>query len=333
MSTTMVATAVEYDASAAMMARMNAEFLSNSSSHKSLRKVLNVDFSHSEESKSYNKTPIIVGHRGSMYEELENTRAGFIKTAQFGADAAELDVFLLKCGTLIVFHGGGTDENPGDLLDYCGRPGNILDLTYEEALQLKFNPQHVGFACPVDMIERGRIPTLEEVLIDAKKTGLHITIELKGEGTVEPSLEVVERLDMVDQCSFSSFEHSRIALLRKLRPDKTKYRTGALFDICPVDMLQRAQAAGATEIHLRYDTVTPEIIQSIHDAGFGSMVWFRGVAGMVENCREKYWDVGNEDESMYDALLRTGVQKMCVNKPDVLFGLREKLRFVQYILD
>ncbi|KAL3935361.1 MAG: hypothetical protein SGBAC_009105 [Bacillariaceae sp.] len=296
---------------------------------KSFLKQLHVDVPHGggEDTASahYNKTPIIVGHRGSLYQELENTRAGFIRTAQIGADAAELDVFLLKCGTLVVFHGGGTDENPGDLLDYCGRPGNILDLTYKEALELKFNPEYDEFGCSSDATLRGSIPTLEEVLLDAKKTGLHIKIELKGQETVEPSLEVVERLDMVDQCSFSCFDHSRIALLRKLRPDKTRYHTGALFDNRPEDMLERAEAAGATEIHLRYDTATPEVIQSIHDAGFGSMIWMRGPIGMKRDCLEKYWDVGNEDEGMYDALLRTGVQKMCVNKPDVLLGLRVKL--------
>ncbi|CAJ1948949.1 unnamed protein product [Cylindrotheca closterium] len=278
-----------------------------------------------EDINRFNKTPIIVGHRGSVFKELENTRAGFIKTAELGAEAAELDVFLLKCGTLVVFHGGGTDQNPGDLLDYCGRPGNILDLTYEEALQLKFNPKHEEFGCPADATLRGRIPTLEEVLLDAKKTGLYIKIELKGEGTVEPSLEVVERLDMLDQCSFASFDHSRIAHLRKLRPDKTKYHTGALFNDRPDNILERAQAAGATEIHLRYDTITPEIIQAIHKAGYGSMAWMRGPIGMKSDCLEKYWDVGNEDETMYSALLRTGVQQMCVNQPDVLVQLREKL--------
>ena len=117
----------------------------------------------------YNRRPYIVGHRGSLYQELENTRASFIKTAEVGADAAELDVFLLKCGTLVVFHGGGTDENPGDLTDYCGRPGNILDLTYEEARQLRFNPDHEEFGCSTDATLRGTIPTLEEVLTDAKK--------------------------------------------------------------------------------------------------------------------------------------------------------------------
>lgn len=61
---------------------------------------------------------------------MENTREGFRTCAAMGCDAVELDVFLLKCGSLIVFHGGGADENPGDLLDYCGREGSILDLTY-----------------------------------------------------------------------------------------------------------------------------------------------------------------------------------------------------------
>ena len=55
------------------------------------------------------------------------------------------------------------------------------------------------------------------------------------------------------------------------------------------------------------------------------MAWFRGPIGMANDCMERFLDVGNEDESMYDALLRTGVQQMCVNKPDVLLGLREKL--------
>jgi glycerophosphoryl diester phosphodiesterase len=235
-----------------------------------------------------------------------------------GTDAVELDVFLLKCGTLVVFHGG-------DMLDYCGRQGDFSDLTYEQALELQFNPNFAEFVCPSDITSKVKIPTLEQVLMDAKKSGLHVKIEFKGEGPEEPSLEVVERLDMIEQCSFSSFDLSRLAHLRRLRPDRNVYKTGALFDDIPQDYLQQAEQAGATEIHLRYDTCTPQIIFAIHEAGFGSMAWFRGPIGMTKDCLEKYWDVGNEDESMYDALLRTGVQQMCINKPDVLIGLRKKL--------
>ena len=49
----------------------------------------------------------VIGHRGSPFKYLENTSLGFINAAQVGADGVELDVFLLKCGTLVVFHGSG----------------------------------------------------------------------------------------------------------------------------------------------------------------------------------------------------------------------------------
>ena len=270
-----------------------------------------------------------MGHRGAVYQELENTREGFRKCADLGCDAVELDVFLLKCGTLIVFHGGGTDEDPGDLWDYCGRKGNILDLTYEEAKQLTFNPEYAEFPCPANRIVAASIPTLEEVLLDAKESGLNIKIEMKGPGTVEPTLEVVDRLNMVNQCSFSSFDLDRIALLRTLRPQKDSdgeyiYKTGALFNGLPSTFIEQAVAVGASEIHLRYDVCTPQVVEMIHEAGFGSMAWFRGPIGMASDSMEKYWDVGNEDESMYEVVLRSGVQQMCVNKPDVLIGMKQQ---------
>lgn len=272
-----------------------------------------------------NRRPWIVGHRGCLYEELENTRQGFQKTFEMGADAVELDVFLLKCGTLIVFHGGGTDENPGHLLDYCNVNKGILDLTYEEALELTFNPKYAEFGCTSEKTLAGWIPTLEEVLVDAKESGLHVKVELKGPETVVPTLEAVERLEMASQVSYASFDHDRIAHLRKLRPDKTMYPTGALFNDLPHDFLDQAERAGATEIHLRYDTCHKNIISRIHNAGYGSMAWFRGPIGMANDCQDRFWDVGNEDESMYEAMLRTGVQQMCINRPDVLAQLRQKL--------
>lgn len=268
----------------------------------------------------------VVGHRGALYDALENTRESFNHCAEIGCDAVELDVFLLKCGTVIVFHGGGTDENPGDLIDYCGRPGSILDMTYEECKSLSFNSNYEEFPCPTSFIQHGKIPTLEEVLLDAKASPnkMNVKIELKGPGTVQPVLDIVERLDMVGQCQYSSFDLDRLAELRALRPQNDVYKTGALFDDLPSDYLEQSQSAGATEVHLRYDTCTSNVVSDIHKAGFGSMVWMRGPIGMSYDTMEKFWDVGNEDETMYDALLRTGVQQLCINKPEVLMVVLDK---------
>lgn len=74
----------------------------------------------------HTKYPIeVIGHRGSLYTALENTSLSFLHAFQAGADGVELDVFLLKCGTLVVFHGSGGDEKPGLLDQYCAVEGSM----------------------------------------------------------------------------------------------------------------------------------------------------------------------------------------------------------------
>lgn len=210
---------------------------------------------------------------------------------------------------------------------------SILDLTYEQARNLRFNKGHLEFGCGPDFIEdlehECYIPTLEEVLHDAKETGVTVKCELKGPATEEPVLELVEKLNMVDRVHFSSFNHSRIKRIRELRPERNKdgshrYKTGALFNECPENFLDLAMEAGASEVHLKYSTCTPDKVDRIHNAGLDSMIWMRGPIGMMHDVSTLFHDVGNEDESMYMAIMRTGVRKMCVNRPDVLHNLLSK---------
>jgi len=293
-------------------------------SDKSLAKALNIT---TENIESINK-PNVIGHRGAVYHEPENTLEGFKRCAEFGC-AAELDVFLLKCGTLVVFHGEGSDENPGSLLGYCGIAGNILDYTAQEARELVFNPDHPEFPCPKDKIEgvNAFIPTLREVLEVAQSSGLKLKIELKGPGTPEPTLELVEEMGIVDQCHFSSFNIDRIARIRELRPKTNStgshiYRTGALFKSnVPENFIDVCIQAGASDVHLKYDTCTTERVEEIHANGMGSMAWFRGPTGMNQDLNEKYFDVESEDRLMYLFVMSTGVKQLCVNKPDVLIEL------------
>lgn len=295
--------------------------------------------------KAASSRPRIVGHRGSLYQELENTRPAFMACAGI-CDAVELDVFILpRDGTLVVFHGSGTDQNPGLLEDYCTnadailvedgsngqlRPArSILDLTFEQTQQLTFNPDFNELAAPDDRVLAGQIPTLEQVLADMKLTGMEVKIELKGLGTARPVVELVDRLSMANQVSFSSFNHDEIATVRQMRPQTITnptdgsiafvYRTGALYDaLVPVDFIQRSKAVGASEVHLRYDTCSVDRIEAMHRAGLGSMAWMRGPVGMKSDTMETYWDIGNEDEACYAALIEAGVQQLCVNKPKVL---------------
>jgi glycerophosphoryl diester phosphodiesterase len=292
----------------------------------------------------------VVGHRGALYQYLENTREGFLHCAQLGCHAIELDVFVLKDGHVVVFHGGGTDEHPGDVSEYClfmdnvvdhekddtKQPPpppkrNIMDMTYEETQQLQFNPDFAEFACDPELIRQARIPLLEHVLQDLMPyPDLEIKIELKGPGVVQPVLELVERYQMQHRCSYSSFQLDMLAELRTLRPDPRLYPTGALFTIPPPDYIERAMHVGATEIHIRYDQCHVDIIKTIHQAGFRSMAWMRGPIGMAHDVEHAYHDIENEEGwECYRCLLETGVQQICCNKPDVLLQLLSSLALLR----
>ena len=281
----------------------------------------------------------MVGHRGALYQELENTLPGFQYCADIGVDAVELDVFRVNQDDddnidehLLVFHGG--EAFPGDISDYClGSPGrSIMNLTLTEIQQLQFNPNHDEFACPPDKIPAAKIPSLRSVLELYQNTSVVVKIELKGPGVVEPVLALVRELNMQHQCHYASFYHDRIHLIRTLHPETHPdgthvYKTGALFaDFVPDDFIDRAQKVGASEVHLKYDTCTVDRIRSIHAAGMKSMAWFRGPVGMSEDLSIKYCnrDVGNEDERMYQIVARTGVQQLCCNRPDVLINMLKK---------
>lgn len=278
-------------------------------------------------------TAAVVGHRGALYEYLENTRQGFLHCAQLGCHAIELDVFVLSDGHVVVFHGGGTDEKPGDISEYClvtenddddiQRKRNILEMTFEETQQLQFNPYFAEFACDPEIIRQARIPLLEHVLQDLLPyPELEIKIELKGPGVVRPVLELVEKYQVQHRCSYSSFRLDMLAELRTLRPDARQYPTGALFTIPPHDYIEQASVVGATEIHIRYDQCHVDRIQTIHEAGFRSMAWLRGPIGMAQDVEHRYHDIENEEGmECYRCLLETGVQQICCNKPDILLQL------------
>jgi glycerophosphoryl diester phosphodiesterase len=279
----------------------------------SLAKKLNVT-----EDIIHNHQVSVIGHRGSVYTALENTSKSFIHAAQAGADGIELDVFLLKCGTLVVFHGTGTDQEPGLLESYCGVEGSILDYTAEEARrQLSFDKHSEQFGCGADQITQSDyVHTLEEVLLTLGghpdvKPDFVIKIELKGPGTAAPCVELVKKHNMMHRCHFASFNHSRILEVKSLAPEAN---TGALWANLPDDFLERSIQVKANEIHFRYDTCTSSNIEAAHRAGFTTMAWFRGVPAMKMDAT-KYNDVGNEDIDMYKAVLQSGVMGLIANRP------------------
>ena len=92
--------------------------------------------------------------------------------------------------------------------------------------------------------------------------------------------------------------------------------TGALFaGHVPDDFVDAAMGAGRVRTRSIYGTTraTSDRVREAHRAGLGTMARFRGPT----NGPSRYVDVGNEDDSMYRTVLRTGVGGVCVNRPDL----------------
>ena len=295
----------------------------------------------------------ILGHRGALYEGIENTLESFASCLELdGCRGVELDVFLLKDGNLVVFHGTGTDQTPGLLQHICEEPVqqqkslsmddddnntinsgvvvppkksmSILDLTLRQAQALRFLEESEHLVSSKELVSRARIPTLRQVLeLFQKYPDKRMKVELKGEGCVRPTVELVQEMNKLDQVVMSFFKHNRIQEAKEIC---SAVRTGAIFTgAVPCNFLQIAKQAQADEIHLRYDTCCIDRVEAAHKYGFHVMAWFRGPKAMKQDILSVYSDARNEADT-YDMVLKSGVDAICCNRPHLAVKLLRKLR-------
>lgn len=265
-----------------------------------------------------NRNVQILGHRGALFQGVENTLEAFRSCCELeGCTGVELDVFRLKDDSLVVFHGTGGDETPGLLKEYCDydnlNADSILDLSLEEAQQLAFVEESDHLCAPKQVLRKAKIPTLRQVLeLFQQYPEKRVTIELKGEGTVEPTIQLVKDLHMTRRVTFSSFQHDRVQQVKQIDPT---LHTAAIFPAhVPDNFLELAQQVHANEVHLRYDTCSVERVQAAHRNGFKVMAWFRGPKAMKQDVAKTYVDAVSE-VSVYKMVLQTGVDAICCNRP------------------
>lgn len=141
-----------------------------------------------------------LAHRGYPLKHPENTLLGFRAAIELGFTHLELDVHLTKDGVPVVIHDPTVNRTTNGT-------GAVNDYTLDELLKL-------------DAGQGEFVPTLEEVLLLAKDRIL-VDIELKQTGNAIPGLEaavieVVKRVEMLDQVFITSFDHYSIARVREL---------------------------------------------------------------------------------------------------------------------
>lgn len=200
------------------------------------------------------KKPLVIGHRGAMGHETENTLASVQKALDLGVDMIEIDVFNIDSGETVVFH----DERL-ERLSNAG--GKIEEWNYFDLSKVILEGNH-------------KIPMLQEVLklVDNK---VRLNIELKGAGTVDrvnfiTAYYIRERGWSVDNFLISSFRWDE---LREMRRVNDSIPIAILTEADPLDAISIAKELNAEAINPSYKKLTPENSRAIEEAGFKIYPW------------------------------------------------------------
>src|SRR6266849_7051447 len=223
---------------------------------------------------------LVTGHRGAAGIEPENTGRSFRRACDLGVDRVETDVRLTRDGHLICLHDATVDRTTNG-------SGAVADRTFEEVRKL-------------DAGLGEQIPTLEEAIAAVRGRAV-LQIELKGEGTVAPTLRVLEATGL-DPTEFllTCFDASRLEEVRAQQPD---WLVSLLFGQPPPDAIERARQVGARSISVQFTHLTREWVEAAHAAGLE----IRG------------WNPDTREEM--EQTLALGVDGLGSNRPDILLDL------------
>ena len=193
---------------------------------------------------------IYFAHRGASHQRVQNTLPAFALAKAQGARCYELDVHLLKDGSLAVHH------------DYMLRLADRqeIPLAALTADELKKYPLPNPFTPdPV------YVPLLEEVIEVVGENLELLNIELKNDDNIYPGIEetVWKKVAAMPALSphilFSSFDYPCLQRLRRLAPSA---RIGWLtreFN------LEKALSLGAESVHIRDTRFTPKVARICHE--------------------------------------------------------------------
>lgn len=192
---------------------------------------------------------LVIGHRGAMGYETENTIASIEKAIELGVSMIEIDVLRIKSGELMVFHDKRVDR-------LTNGAGEIEDYYMSDVLALNLVGGH-------------KIPTLQQVLkaVDGR---VKINIELKGKRTaskVDQIIRVYERREAYPMSNYviSSFDWEELDAFRALNQEVD---VAVLTDADPLQAIPKAEELNAIAINPYYKNINAEIVEQIHDAGF-----------------------------------------------------------------
>lgn len=199
--------------------------------------------------------PLKIGHKGASSIAPENTLSAFRKAIDLNADYVEFDLHLTRDNEIVICH-------DADTLRTTGIKKVIKETTLEELQKL-------------DAGQGEKIPTLKE-LIKLTKGKLNLQPEIKAQGMVEMIVDMFKRNNLIDTTIISSFDFTELIKVKEL---DSKIKIGYLIpsEITRINLFKRyirkALKNDFYAIHPHYNSLTPEIMNDVHDNGLKINVW------------------------------------------------------------
>lgn len=200
------------------------------------------------------KKPLVIGHRGAMGHETENSLASIQKALDLGVDMIEIDVFKISSGEIVVFHDDTVDR-------LTNGPGKIEEYNIFELKRLILDGGH-------------KIPMLQDVLklIDNK---VALNIELKG-------ADMSDRVNFImdyyikqknwspENFIISSFNWDELRAMRKINGEVA---IAVLTEENPIDAIPVAKELNAVAINPYFKNLDAVVANEIREAGFKIYTW------------------------------------------------------------
>lgn len=204
-------------------------------------------------------TMLIVGHRGAMTHEPENSLTSYALAEAVGVDEIELDVRLSKDDVLFLLHDDTLDRTAGD--DSARNLGPAAELTIEQLQSV--------------VLDSGRgVVTLDEMY---EATSTFIQLEIKDPATVPHLARYFE-----DHPSYA-----RRTILTGFNPDALRRSSELMPSIGRCIIVSKLETAEAFEGGLRglleytrstrfacgFEGLTREVVDAVHEMGLEFHVW------------------------------------------------------------
>lgn len=239
----------------------------------------------------------IIAHRGLSAVAPENTLIAVGSCAENGVSWFETDVDIIGDGTPVVIHDSLLDRT-------TNHTGSIYDLSVEDLKDIDagawFGREYRG----------QKLPTLAQLveLMNQKKLNGNIELkptELGAKKALQLIDAVIAELDNLDsdrEVIISSFDLLALTEFKRRAPP---YRVAALMtpEMLASNWRTMLELIGAEVIHPEHTALTPQLVQSIKDAGFQINTWtvnsraranelFNwGVDGVITDFAHEYTDL------------------------------------------